>query len=200
VGSSRGAQGSKDQLARHQPALTQLSPAASQAKTPSPELAPLIRILAREEALYSDLLEITSLERAAVVAARLPDLKVAVERKQQVLARLANLEDRRIAWLDSYADNRGIDPTGLTLASIIDASPAPDRDILARLYKGLTRRIDQLKELNHKTRSLLEAILGSIDKSLHYLLCDDSFGQTYRAHGGLQPKLVTSNQLLDRRV
>jgi flagellar biosynthesis/type III secretory pathway chaperone len=150
--------------------------------------------------VYSELVEITNVERQAVVDARLPELKTAVERKHQVLGRLADLEDRRVLWLQRYAQSRGINPLELTLASIIDASPEPDRGILARLHAALSGRINQLKELNHRSRALLEAILHSIDTSLHYLLCDDSYSQVYRPQGGLQVHATSARQLLDRRV
>lgn len=125
---------------------------------------------------------------------------MAIERKHQVLGRLADLEDRRIVWLQRYAYDRGINPLELTLASIIEASPEPDRGVLARLHGGLTGRINQLKELNQRSRALLEAILHSIDASLHYLLCDDNYGQVYRPQGGLRASAVSARQLLDRRA
>jgi hypothetical protein len=150
--------------------------------------------------VYGELLEITNAERQAVVEGQLPELKVAVERKHQALGRLANLEDRRLSWLISYAGAHELDPETLTLASIVEATQGPDRDILRRLHNGLTARINQLKELNHRSRSLLEAILHSIDSSLHYLLCDDSYGQVYRPQGGMQGNLLSARQLLDRRA
>lgn len=202
---TRGALGTREQQARSRQTLSRLPNARSQANrkpesAASREFAPLVRILSREEQVYSELVDITNAERNAVVDGRLPELKVAVERKHQVLGRLADLEDRRVVWLQRYAQQRGINPLELTLASIIDASPEPDRGILARLHAGLTGRINQLKELNHRSRALLEAILHSIDASLHYLLCDDSYGQVYRPQGGLQASAVSARQLLDRRA
>src|SRR5262249_41991689 len=146
------------------------------------------------------LIAITSQESQAIVEGRLTDLKDVVERKHEALARLADLETRRMRWLQGYAEHRSDDQTDWTLSGIIAQSTPRDRRILDRLQRGLTHSVEQLKELNQRTCSLLNAILGSIDSSLRYLLSDDAWGPTYGAHGALQNSPIAARQLLDRQA
>ncbi len=55
------------------------------AATANPEVAPLVSVLARQEAIYQQLLEVASDERQAIVAGNLTDLKAALQRKQDIL-------------------------------------------------------------------------------------------------------------------
>ncbi len=167
------------------------------AATANPEVAPLVSVLARQEAIYQQLLEVASDERQAIVAGNLTDLKAALQRKQDILERLAALEDRRINWLGRYARKHGFEVETMTLASIIDCSGPSDRKALTRLHRGLRLRIDQLVEMNAVTKSLLEKIVTSIDVSLRFLLADDGSSQTYGAQGQLQPATAVSRQLLE---
>ena len=162
----------------------------------SPELAPLVTILSREKAVYQKLLEVTAEERQAIIDGKLPNLKAALQRKQDTLERLAELEERRIGWLQRYARKHRLDVETMTLASLIDATAANDREILGRLHGALRRQIDRLVRMNAVTTSLLNKLLSSIDVSLHYLLADEGSGPTYGAQGRLASVSV-SRQLLE---
>ena len=167
------------------------------AATTSPDVAPLVTVLSKEQAIYQQLLAVAAEERQAIVDGKLPELKAALQRKQDILERLAALEDRRIKWLNRYATKRQLPLDTMTLASIIDGSHEDDRPILTRLHRGLRRRIDRLVEMNAVTKTLLESILGSIDVSLRFLLTDDTQGSTYGAQGRLQASAVLNRQLLE---
>lgn len=167
------------------------------AATTSPDVAPLVTVLSKEQAIYQQLLAVAADERQAIVDGKLPELKAALQRKQDILERLAALEDRRIKWLNRYATKRQLPLDTMTLASIIDGSQDDDRPILTRLHRGLLRRIDRLVEMNAVTKALLESILGSIDVSLRFLLTDDTQGSTYGAQGRLQTTAVLNRQLLE---
>ncbi len=167
---------------------------------PSSAVSPLVAVLSAEQEVYEELLTVANEERSAIVDAKLPTLKLVVERKQEVLARLSDLEERRASWVRRYARRNELDVDALTLTAIIDQSEGDDRRLLLRLHRGLTRRIQQLVEVDRITRSLLEAILKSIDTSLHYLLADDAAGQTYAPRGRSQSSFVASRQLLDRKA
>ena len=167
------------------------------AATTSPDVAPLVTVLSKEQAIYQQLLAVAADERQAIVDGKLPELKAALQRKQDILERLAALEDRRIKWLNRYATKRQLPLDTMTLASIIEGSADDDRPILTRLHRGLRRRIDRLVEMNAVTKTLLESILGSIDVSLRFLLTDDTQGSTYGAQGRLQTAAVLNRQLLE---
>ncbi|GEM_PF-4855018 len=163
----------------------------------SSEVARLVSVLTKEQAIYQQLLDVAAEERQAIVAGNLPDLKAALQRKQDILERLADLEDRRLGWLGRYARKHDLELESVTLAAIIEASAPSDRQLLDRLHRGLRRRIDQLVEMNAVTKALLEKILKSIDVSLRFLLADDGSGQTYSPQGQLQPAVAVSRQLLE---
>lgn len=167
------------------------------AATSSPDVAPLVTVLSKEQAIYQQLLDVAATERQAIVDGKLPELKAALQRKQDILERLAGLEDRRIKWLNRYAIKRQLPLETMTLASIIETSDVQDRHVLTRLHRGLRRRIDRLVEMNAVTKTLLENILGSIDVSLRFLMTDEAQGQTYGAQGRLQPAAVLNRQLLE---
>ncbi|HLG74329.1 MAG TPA: flagellar protein FlgN [Chloroflexota bacterium] len=163
----------------------------------SPELAPLVTILSREKAVYQQLLQVTAEERQAIVDGKLPGIKAALQRKQEILERLATLEERRIGWLQRYARKHRLDLETMTLASLIEASTNGDREVLGRLHRALRRQIDRLVQMNAVTKSLLNKLLSSIDVSLHFLLADEGSGPTYGAQGRLQPSANVSRQLLE---
>lgn len=149
----------------------------------NPDLAPLVSILSREQSIYGQLLALATDEREAIVARNLPDLKAVLQRKQVMLSRLSDLEDRRVLWLRRYARRHGLDIETVTLADIVEQCPTPERRKLQSLHQALRKRIDQVVEWNRVTSSLLEGILKSIDVSLHFLLAADGAGATYGAQG-----------------
>ena len=163
----------------------------------SSDLAPLVSILTRERSVYQALLEVATEERSAIVERRLPELKSVLQRKQDVLARLADLEDRRVTWLRRYARQRKLDLQTITLASIIEASDPADRAKLTQLHRGLRSRIERVVEVNHVTSSLLDGVLKSIDESLRFLLADDGAGATYNPAGRIQAVAPAGRQLLE---
>ncbi|HVA26174.1 MAG TPA: flagellar protein FlgN [Chloroflexota bacterium] len=163
----------------------------------SPEVAPLVTVLSKEQVIYQKLLEVAAEERRAIVDGKLFELKAALQRKQDVLERLAALEDRRISWLNRYARKHQLPLETMTLASIIEASVAEDRRVLTRLHNGLRRRIERLVQLDAVTKGLLENILKSIDVSLHFLLADEGSSQIYGARGRLQSASALNRQLLE---
>ena len=167
------------------------------AATVSPEVAPLVRILTREQAIYQKLLEMATEERQAIIDGKLPRLKAALQSKQELLSALSELEDRRIGWLGHYAKRHQLTLDTLTLASIIEVSPRQDKQALTRVHAALRRRIDRLVEMNAVTRSLLEKVVNSIDTSLRFLLSDDGSSQTYGARGLLQPVAAGNRQLVE---
>ncbi|MGH2520728.1 MAG: flagellar protein FlgN, partial [Chloroflexota bacterium] len=150
--------------------------------------------------VYEQLLQVTEQERRAIVDARLPALKAAVEQKQEILSTLAELEEQRVRWVNRYARRNDVPVETLTLLAIIQGSRGAERRLLSRLHRGLTQRIERVMQRDQVTRALLQSILKSIDTSLHYLLRDDAAGNTYAARGGLQQTFVASWQLLDRRA
>jgi flagellar biosynthesis/type III secretory pathway chaperone len=168
--------------------------------TASPEVAPLVSILTKEQAIYQKLLEVAAEEREAIVAGHLPGLKAALQRKQDILVRLSELEDRRVLWVGRYARKHDIALETLSLADIIASSSGRDRGILTRLHAGLRRRIDQLVKMDAITKALLDRILSSIDTSLKFLLADDGASQIYGARGRLQAAPAASRQLLETQA
>ena len=164
------------------------------AATASPEVAPLVSVLSRERLIYQELLDVAAEERQAIIMGKLPALRAALQRKQDLLARLSGLEDRRISWLRRYARKHALDLQQLTLAAIIERSEAGEGQLLRRVHRQLLQRIDRLVQMDAVTKSLLEKILGSIDGSLRFLLADDGSGLTYGSQGRLQP--AASRQLL----
>jgi len=166
----------------------------------NPELAPLVTILSREQAIYQELLEVAAEEREAIVERQLSRLKAVLQRKQDILTKLARLEDRRVLWLRRFARKHDLDIETVTLASIIDAAGTPDRGTLLKLHRGLRSRVQKLVEVNSVTSSLLEKILNSIDQSLRFLLMDDGAGPTYGQRGRLESVAVAGRQLLEARA
>ncbi|MBV9119510.1 MAG: flagellar protein FlgN [Chloroflexi bacterium] len=165
----------------------------------SSDLAPLVSILSREQSVYQALLDVAEEERSAIVGRKLPELKVALQRKQDILARLASLEDRRVAWLRRFARKHGLTIENISLASIIEQAEADDRQKLTRLHRALRRRIERVADMNKVTSSLLAGILDSNDASLHFLLADDGAGATYSPRGRLQAG-AGGRQLLEARA
>jgi flagellar biosynthesis/type III secretory pathway chaperone len=165
----------------------------------SPDLQPLVTILSREQAIYQQLLEVAAEERQAIVDRKLVKLKQVLQRQQDVLAKLAAQEDRRVAWLRRYARKHRLEIDTVTLASIIEASRPEDQGLLVRLHRGLQGRVARLTEVNRVTGALLGKVLSSIDQSLHYLLMDDGAGPTYGARGRLQ-SASAGRQLLEARA
>lgn len=161
------------------------------------DLAPLVTILSREQAVYQQLLAVADEERSAIVDRRLPELKTVLQRKQDILGKLSSLEDRRVVWLRRYAGNHGLDLSTLTLASIIEDSAPADGRVLRRLHRALLKRVERVVEVNRVTSALLEGVLRSIDASLRFLLTDDAAGQTYGAQGRLQAASPASRALLE---
>ena len=170
------------------------------AATSSSDVAPLVSILSREQSIYNQLLDIAEEERASIVERDLPELKLVLQRKQDLLARLSDLEDRRILWLHRYARAHELDVEQATLATIIDTCPPAERKRLGKLHETLRRRIQQVVDVNRVTTSLLHGILKSIDASLRFLLADDGAGPTYGAQGRLHDSVVAGRQLLEARA
>lgn len=135
----------------------------------------LLASLRDERRLHDELLSLTTAERAAIVdpatlaAADGPlPLERIVADKEQALARLAELEESRMAASALLAAGLRL-PRDARLADLIARLPAPVATALQTERQLLLDRMQTLAEANATNAALLSAALGATRATLGYM-------------------------------
>lgn len=128
----------------------------------------LTRVLIQSEQAYRELLDLLQREKEAATASDAQRLNGVVERKTDVLARLASLEKQRNAELQAIAGSLGIHGDALTLSRISRTLPDQSKEQLDGLSASLRSLAGKARRLNEENRALVAHCLHLVHGALGF--------------------------------
>jgi flagellar biosynthesis/type III secretory pathway chaperone len=163
----------------------------------APRVGDLVDLLAEEERLYGELLEIGQREQGAILGNEPAGLSAVILEKVQLVERLAQAETERQSWLNAWAAaNGGAGAT--TLGELTRHLAAPDAARVAVVRDALLRRIRDVAEMNNRNSQLLGGALRIVNRSI------EAYSRLGGASSGYEPSgeraRATRTIVLDRRV
>jgi flagella synthesis protein FlgN len=128
----------------------------------------LTRVLIQSEQAYRELLDLLQREKQAAMASDAQRLSGVVERKTDVVARLASLERQRNTQLQAIAGSMDIHGGALTLSHISRELPDQSKEQLDRLSASLRSLAVKTRRLNEENRALVAHCLHLVRGALGF--------------------------------
>jgi len=153
--------------------MTQLAPISS-----------LVDILDTLIGLHRDLLEVTQDEQSAIVAGELDEVERLTWRKQELIARLREMEPRRDAAVGAAAVSVGA--TEATVGATGRCLDEPERSEMRRRRDELILLVRSLERVNRVTTRLLLRAIEFADSSIRMLKHTTDTNPIYAAAGSVQ--------------
>ncbi len=149
-----------------------------------------------QRAIYTEMLDLTEREEAAIVCGDVAALTRLVEEKETLIEHLNVLETERMTALVAIASATGIDPGAATLSDV--AAHLPRAAALALTESGVELRAQAiaLREANDRNARLLRSSRDVVDRWIHYLRVFLS-GALYTS-GGTTAEAAPARRALDR--
>ncbi len=115
-----------------------------------------IGLLVEIEAAIDRLIETSGQKREALVAGNVEAVEALVREETGLLARVANLEEKRQRSVVVYALRNRIDTKGITLYSVLETLPEGEgKDTISQLRLRLIEKMEELERLNGVNKELL---------------------------------------------
>ncbi len=116
----------------------------------------VIEILEQSEGLYQNLLPIINREKHASLCSDPHQLVAVIAEKEELLARLGQLERKRIKLIDQLADNLNVSPTQLNLPSLAARADTYTAYRILSLRDSLGGLVTKIKRANAENRVLIQ--------------------------------------------
>jgi flagellar biosynthesis/type III secretory pathway chaperone len=161
-----------------------------------PRVQELTDLLADEERLYGELLQIGQQEQGAILGRDPAGLHALIAEKERVIEMLARVETERQSWLAGWAAVNGAAPNA-TLADVTRQLTPLEAARVASVREALLRRVRDVAEMNNSNSHLLNGALRIVDRSI------EVFSRVGRDSGyqpSGEPSRGSRTIVLDQRV
>jgi flagellar biosynthesis/type III secretory pathway chaperone len=161
-----------------------------------PPVGDLVDLLAEEERLYGELLELGQQEQSAILGSDPAWLNSLVAEKERLVERLAHAETERQAWIAVWTAANG-GAAAPTLGDLIRRLAPADAAGVSAARDALLMRVRDVAEMNNRNSHLLGGALRIVNRSIEaYSRLGGSAG--YEPSG--ERARATRTIVLDRRV
>lgn len=129
------------------------------------DLDELIDLLAHEERLYGQLIDISTQEQAAIVGTDPTGLSGLIADKERVLEGVARTEIERQSWIATWTAVRSLSPD-TTLAELIGLLDPAEAVRVGAMRDALLRRVRDMAAMNNQNNQLLSGALRIVNRSI----------------------------------
>lgn len=147
-------------------------------------LATMVRLLGEEVALYGELVGLAREKQRALVGGKLSDLERVLNREQELLRTVAEVEEARYALQCDLASYYGMTPGELTVTRLAEAVGSEYAPLLTEKQQALAGLIGELTVLNQANAELIQQSLAYIAFTMDALTGEA--GATYGGDGRRQ--------------
>ena len=128
----------------------------------------VIEILEQSEGFYQNLLPMINREKRAVLCSDPSQLAAVTVEKEELLARLGQLERQRVKLIDQLADNLNVSPTQLNLSVLAAHAETYQADRILSLRDSLGELVKKIKRANAENRLLIQHCLDLARSALGF--------------------------------
>lgn len=157
-------------------------------------------IIEEERAACERLLELSAIERTAIIANRVNELSKLVEEKERLACRLSRLESKRNQLIKGWTEELGVDSVGPKMERLLPVVGRELHEGLARKYDGLTLLARQVADSNRANGELLQDFLRVTQELLHCILGLEQSHCGYSSAGQRQGSTVANPASLNRQA
>ncbi len=140
----------------------------------------LLTILEKSEKVYQQMLPVIQREKQAALSAQSDQLTSASEEKEELLARLQQLERRRQVLIHQIADDRQLPVEKIKLSTLADSSDQHQAVRMRRLSVSLNELVPKIKKANEENRAIIQHCLSIVHGALgffqHFVIPTDVYG------------------------
>lgn len=136
-----------------------------------------------ERDLYRELMELSTKKTNIILNKELKELENLVEREQEYIVRIGQLELEREELLEELAKAKAIEPREITLSTLMEWTEGDVRDQFQGLQRDFARIIDRQKQLNEINSKLIRTNLEYIDFAINLMTGEGSSGHIYERKG-----------------
>ena len=148
----------------------------------------LIDVLEQSEGMYQMWLTLTERERAAALGCRHQLLVQVNDEKEELLARLARNDRRRVDLLHRMADDLKMPPSQLNLSALESRAEASEAVRIGKLRSSLKTLVQRIKQANVENRQLIRHCMDLSRSALgffqHWMMPAAVYGSTGRVNTG----------------
>ncbi len=157
----------------------------------------LIDLIREEEEVLSVFLSTLTEQKEFIVQNDIEKFDSTVRREEELILKIKELEEGRMAVVKSIASLAGSKEDELTLTRLIEMNLGEVSDELKALKKTLASLVDKIKRANRVNQYLIKRSLSFIQKNISWFIDDDNLNLIY-APSGLQRVSGGENVLVDR--
>ncbi len=150
--------------------------------------------------VYRSLLQVVRKEKEILIAAKLDDLTVNNQAKEEMLISARNLEHQRQKIVAEFLLFEKIDlpkPTLLTIANHLDNERAEKLRSMNTVLDLLTKRV---RDINAENEVLVKSALDNITGAMNSIKDMLTENKTYKNKGTVQATPAQSGQLVSKQV
>lgn len=162
------------------------------------QLASLITVLEEQRDIQAALVGLSEKKIAVIAGGDVNALNEITEQESAIVARIAAVERKQTACVESLAAFMGVPATQLRIQAVITAARGPLKQRLTTLREELTVLVEKQVKYNDMNRRLLEMNMEHIQFLLNRNGTERS-APTYGSDGDMQ-QLRSQIRLLDRKV
>ncbi len=136
----------------------------------------LIKILNKEISIYEGVLKLANEKTDVIVKGKVSELEGITRLEQSSILKLSKLEEEREALVEQMAAEFKVEPSELTLKSLMKQLPKEQSKELESCYEALPKIFNDLRDANVLNSKLIRSSLDYIDFSINVLTNSGSTG------------------------
>lgn len=150
----------------------------------------------KKTGLYKNFVSLLQEEWNSIAEYSIDTLELIIEKKDDVVSQLQDLESERIAVMKKLAHSLKISHSGLTMKNLLKVQHSPINLKLAKSRKNLLNQIQAVNDLNYSVRNLMDQSSSSFRKSLVNLHSVGAMASSpYHANGQIEKAKIFSRML-----
>ena len=158
----------------------------------------LIVLLAKMVKMYTEILQLSRLKSAAIIAADMKEIEALTQKEELLIAQVRKLETARTKIMREIASDCGREIEGLTLAKLLELAEPEIASQLTKFSEEFNTIIRELTLVNQLNTDLIQQALGYVNYNIN-LLSQSVTGPTYAPQGQNNDGSRVF-RLLDRKV
>lgn len=136
----------------------------------------LIEILNKEVAVYEGVMKLANEKTDVIIAGKVSELEGITKLEQSSIITLSKLEEEREALVEQLATELNMEPSELTLKSLMKQLPKEQSKKLKGCYDAFPKIFNDLRNANVLNSKLIRSSLDYIDFSMNVLTSTGATG------------------------
>ncbi len=157
----------------------------------------LIDVLNKEMSIYQGILKLANEKTGVIIKGRVSELEGITKLEQSSIVKLSKLEEEREALVEQVAAELKVEPSELTLKSLMKQLTKEQSKELESCYEALPKIFSDLSDANVLNSKLIRSSLDYIDFSINVLTSSGSTGN-YGVSG--QPDVDSKKNFFDLKL